>query len=270
VAGTIGHGIVNYTQIGPLPLSGGIAGGLSAVLLSYWFRFPTSGSVALVSSTIGSLLAIGKLGAIQWHGVGKVAISLFGSIFVGFAGGALVFVILLALLARVDYRTGMRAMRLQYVSVALQAFGYGANDAEKMMGLIVAALLIGHPSAPFVVPFWVIAAAVFAFAAGMAIGGARIARTIGGKLFTIRPLHALSFQIAAAATVLTAAALGGPLSTTEATASSILGVGAAANPRAVRWLVARDLVLAWVITVPVGAICGVALTLLLQATHAVR
>ena len=270
VAGTIGHDIVNYPRIGALPLSGGIAGGLCAVLLAYWLRFPTSGSVALLSSTFGSLLSLGRLDAIQWHGVAKVAGSLFGSIIVGFAVGALAYVILLALLARVNYETGMRVMRLQYAAVALQAFGYGANDAEKMMGLIVAATLIGNAGAPFVVPLWVVAAAVGAFAVGMAIGGIRIARTIGGKLFTIRPLHALAFQIAAATTVLTAARLGGPLSTTETTASAIMGVGAIAKPRAVHWQVARELVLAWLITVPSGIFCGLAVTLVLQATNLVH
>lgn len=269
VAATIGRGVVDYQVVGALPLCGGIAGALSAVLLAYAIRFPTSGSVALMGATVGSLLALHELNAIRWQVVEKVAISLFGSIVVGFAAGALVYAVLLALLRGVDYRTGMRVTRLQYGSVTLQAFGYGANDAEKMMGLMVAATMVGKPTAHFGVPLWIVVVAVTAFALGMAIGGVRIARTIGGRLFRIRPLHALAFQIASAGTVLTASALGGPLSSTETTASAILGVGTVANPRALRWQVAREMILAWLLTLPVGMACGWTATLIFKITHLV-
>ena len=161
-------------------------------------------------------------------------------------------------------------MRLQYLTVFAQAVGYGSNDAEKMMGLVVAATLLGNTKSLFVVPLWVIVLSVLAFATGMAVGGARVAKTIGGKLFRIRPLHALCFQLAAAATVIAASAIGGPLSTTESTASAILGVGAVSNPRGLRWQVARDLVGAWFLTVPAGLGCGMLATLVLRpALHGV-
>jgi len=256
VAQTIGHGIVDYREAGLLPLLGALGGGIMAMLLAYAIGVPVSASVALVSATIGSLAVTRKLGLLMWSGVAKVGISLVASIVVGFVAGAIAYTVLVVLLRSASLRTGLRLMRLQYASVALQALGYGANDAEKMMGLIVAATVIGTPGTAFVVPLWAIVVSVAAFATGMAVGGTRVAKTVGGKLFHIRPIHALSFQTAAAATVLTAASLGGPLSTTEATASAIMGVGAAANPRALRWAVARELVLAWFLTAPIGLVTG--------------
>lgn len=237
-----------------------MAGGILALLAAYAARIPISASVALVSATIGSLLVTHQLQKLMWSGVAKVGVSLIGSIVVGFIAGAFVYTLAVLAFRNVNLRTGVRLMRLQYVSIALQAIGYGANDAEKIMGLIVAATVIGVPGASFAVPLWVVAVSIAAFALGLAIGGARIAKTVGGKLFRIRPLHALSFQVASAATVLTASSLGAPLSTTETTASAILGVGAADNPRALRWQVARDLVLAWLLTAPVGLIAGVVAT----------
>ncbi len=196
-----------------------------------------------------------------------MAISLFGSIVVGFVAGAAIYALLRRLLIGVDLSTGMRIMRLQYGSVALQALGYGANDAEKTMGLIAAALLIGHNDARFSVPAWVIVASVTAFALGMAIGGVRIARTVAGKLFLIRPLHGLSFQLAAAGTVLAAAAAGGPLSTTETTASAMIGVGAVSNPRTLHGDAVRTMLVTWVVTVPSGLLWGYLATIILRSLH---
>ena len=264
VAHTLGHGIVDYRAAGSLPLMGGMAGGILALLAAYAARVPVSASVALVSATIGSLLVTHQMHQLMWSGVAKVGVSLIASMIVGFIAGALVYALAVLSFRNVNLRTGMRLMRLQYLSVTLQAIGYGANDAEKIMGLIAAAILIGSPGAAFAVPLWVVALSIAAFAVGMAAGGMRVAKTVGGKLFRIRPLHALSFQLASAATVLTASALGGPLSTTETTASAIMGVGATDNPRALRWQVARELVIAWLLTAPVGLMTGIVATYLLH------
>jgi inorganic phosphate transporter, PiT family len=264
VAGTIGHGIVNYQLAGFTPLAAGILGGMGAILFAYSMRFPTSASVALVSATIGSLLVIHEQQLIVWSGVEKVAFSLAGSIVVGFVSGGLMYILAWLLFSRLDFTTGKRLVQLQYVTVFAQAVGYGSNDAEKMMGLIVAGTLLGSSSAVFTVPLWVIFVSIGAFAVGMAVGGMRVAKTIGGKLFRIRPLHALCFQLAAAGTVIAAASLGGPLSTTETTASAMMGVGAASNPRSLRYQIARDLVAAWFLTVPIGLAFGAVATLILR------
>jgi PiT family inorganic phosphate transporter len=264
VASTMGHGIVDYRQAGAIPLEGGILGGIASLLAAYAFRIPTSASVGLVSAMVGSLWASHEQQLIVWPGVVKVGYSLVGSIVVGWLAGACVYVLGWIVLSRVNFKTGARIMKLQNVTVAAQALGYGANDAEKMMGLMTAGMVLGSPDSGFRVPLWIIIISIAAFAAGTAIGGIRVAKTIGGKIFRIRPLHALSFQLAAAATVLGAAALGGPLSTTQTTASAILGVGAASSPRTVRWHVAVAMVAAWFLTVPVGLVCGFLATLALR------
>jgi PiT family inorganic phosphate transporter len=233
----------------------------------YFARVPVSGSVALVGSMVGSLWAGPGLPAVNWHGVDKVAVVLILSPVVGFLAGALAYAIVLLVLSFVSRRTGDRLMQLQFVTVALQALGYGANDGERTVGLFAAAVLVTGGGAPFATPFWTIALTAAAFAVGMALGGMRIARTIGDRLFSIRPPHALAFQFAAAVTVLGAAAIGGPISSTETTTSAIFGVGASDNPRTLHWLTAFRIVGSWLLTAPAALGAGALATLVLRLFH---
>jgi inorganic phosphate transporter, PiT family len=263
VAATIGKGIVDYAAAGTPMLLAGLVGALGAVLLSYAARLPTSMSLALVSAMIGALLAGPGLSGLHWSGVRTVALAMGLSIGAGFGAGAAVYAMLRFLLRPVSRAMGDRLMYLQYATVGLQALGYGANDAEKMMGMMAMAASLGSAAAAsgsLAVPLWAILLSVLAFATGMAFGGLRVARTVGGKLFTIRPLHALSFQLAAGITVMAASLFGGPLSTTETTATAIMGTGAATNARMLHWHVAAHIVLAWFVTIPtalaLGALAG--------------
>jgi inorganic phosphate transporter, PiT family len=259
VAATIGKGIVDYAAAGTPMLLAGLTGALGTVLISYAARLPTSMSLALVSAMIGALLTGPGLASVHWGGIRTVAYSMGFSILAGFLIGAAIYVMLRFALRPVSRTAGDRLMRLQYAAVALQALGYGANDAEKMMGVMAIAVSLGAATTPagrLVVPLWVIGVSVAAFAVGMALGGMRVAKTVGGKLFQIRPLHALAFQLAAGATVMMASLHGGPLSTTETTASAIIGVGAAANARLLHWQVAARIVLAWFVTIPAALLLG--------------
>jgi len=252
VAATLGAGIADYSTVGMPLLLAAIGASLAAVLLSYAMRFPTMMSLSLVSAMVGSLLVGHGADVVHWPGVIKVVVSAFGSALAGFVMGALAFSLLNVLLRPVSRATGDHLMKLQYGTVGLQALGYGANDAEKMMGLMAAAVVPQVAGHAFHVPLWAIAAAIAAFGGGLAIGGMRVAKTVGGKLFTIRPEHALAFQAAAGVTVMAASFAGAPLSTTETTASAIVGVGAIARPRRVYWRVVARLVGAWLITMPVA------------------
>jgi inorganic phosphate transporter, PiT family len=256
VAATLGAGVADYATIGAPLLLAAVLASLVVVLIAYSARVPTMMTLALISAMVGSLLVTRGPAALHWAGVVKVLVSTFGSAFVGFCIGALAFALLRFLLKPVTRATGERVMRLQYLTVALQALGYGANDAEKMMGLMAAAGAVQASGHAFAVPVWAIVSSIAAFAAGLLFGGVRVARTIGGRLFSIRPVHALAYQAAAGATVLAASALGGPLSTTETTASAIIGVGAVSRFRRVHWDVVRRIVLAWLITAPAGLAAG--------------
>jgi inorganic phosphate transporter, PiT family len=252
VARTIGSGIADFHQVGLTPLVAAIVGALAAVGASYAASAPTSMSVALVAAMIGSLWAGPGIAGIHWSGVIAVGISMVGSVIVGAVSGALAYALVVALLKRVRRPAADRLLRLQYATVALMALGYGANDLEKSVGLFAAATA----PATFSVPLWTLAVSILCFALGMAFGGVRVARTVGGKLFSIRPHHALAFQLASSVTVIGAAHFGGPLSTTQTAAAAIVGAGAAADPRAIRWQVVRNIALSWGATIPLALAAG--------------
>jgi PiT family inorganic phosphate transporter len=233
-----------------------VVASLVVVLGAYAMRVPTMMSLALVSAMVGSLLVGPGPSVIHWYGAIKVVVSNFGSAVIGFSVGFLAYSILRLLLLPLNRTIGNRIMQLQYATVALQALGYGANDAEKMMGMIAAAAALHAGSHVFQVSLWVITVSVAAFAVGLIFGGARVAKTVGGKLFKIHPEYALAFQGAAGSTVITAALLGAPLSTTETTGSAIVGVGAAARPRRVHWNVVGRILAAWALTMPAGLAVG--------------
>jgi inorganic phosphate transporter, PiT family len=257
VATTIGSGIGDYAKVGNAWLLTAVIASLCAVLLAYVHRIPTPMSLALVSAMVGSLWVGPGLDVVRWDGVAKVAIASVGAPLAGFSFGALAFVTLQFLLRPATRQTGDRVMMLQYGSAGLQALAYGANDAEKAIGLILAAAAITGPGAWLGVPLHTIAVCTLAFGFGMAVGGARVAKTIGGKIFTIRPEHALAFQTAAGSTVLVSSLAGAPLSTTQTTAAAIVGVGTAVNRRGVHWAIARRIVLTWFMTVPAGLAAGI-------------
>lgn len=263
VASTIATGIADYPHLGAALLGAGIAGGIVTRIVMYYLSVPTSGSMALVGGMVGSLWAGPGLSAVNWHGVGKVVIALVASPFVGFFAGALAYAIVLLILSFVSRRTGDGIMRLQWATIALQALGYGANDAEKTVGLFAAALLVAGGGTAFATPFWTIALTALAFTTGMVVGGLRIARTVGNRLFSIRPPHALAFQFAAALTVIAAASFGGPVSSTQTTTSAILGVGASDNPRTLHWQTAFRIVASWFLTAPIALGAGALATVIL-------
>lgn len=264
VASTIAYGIADYQHLGPSLLGAGIAGGIVTRLVMYYASVPSSGSVALVGAMVGSIWAGPGLAAVEIHGVEKVAIALVVSPVVGFIAGAAVYAILLLVLSFVSRRTGDRMMQLQWGTVTLQALGYGANDAEKTIGLFAAAMVVAGGGQSFATPFWMIALTAVTFTAGMILGGMRIARTIGSRLYSIRPPHALAFQFAAAATVIGAAAFGAPVSSTQAATSAILGVGASDNPRTLHWQTVARIVGSWVFTAPTALCAGALATTVLR------
>jgi PiT family inorganic phosphate transporter len=258
VARTAGSGIADFRTVGEATLLAAFAGALATIGAAYAARVPTSLTAALFSSMVGALWVGPGLAAVRWSGIEKVAISMAGSVVIGLIAGAVAYSVIAWILARVHRPIAERIISLQWLSAGLLAMGYGANDMEKSAGLLAAAV----QTSTFSVPTWTLAVAACGFAAGLALGGVRVAKTIGGKLFSIRSHHALAAQSASAMTVIGAALIGGPLSTTDTSASSLVGVGAAYNPRVVRWRVVGEIAVAWIITIPAalcaGALAGVA------------
>lgn len=252
VAQTTGSGLADYATVGAAQLFAAIAGAIAAVSATFAARVPTSISAALFASMVGALWSGPGLAAVRWQGVELVAISLVGSVVIGAGGGAIAYAAIAWVLARVHRPTGERIVGFQHLTTLALAMAYGSNDLERTAGLLGAAVSAGR----FSVPTWTFVAAGVAFVVGLVAGGGRIARTVGGKLFSIRPHSALAAEVSSAATVIGSSLLGGPLSTTAVAASALVGVGAAVDPRAIHWRAAAQIALAWVVTVPAALAAG--------------
>ena len=259
VAKTVGSGIVGTT----VPLHAITAALVAAIawnLLTWYRGIPSSSSHALIGSLLGAGIASLGIGAAHWSVLlNKVAIPLLLSPIVGFLAALWLMRLLVKLFAsQPPKRVGPIFRRTQLVSAAFMAFSHGGNDAQKTMGIITLALVSSGALSSFHVPLWVVALSAAAMAAGTLAGGRRIIHTMGTRLAHLEPIHGFAAETAAASVIQLASRLGFPLSTTHVISSGILGVGAARRVNAVRWGVARTMVGAWLLTIPVTAILGFA------------
>ena len=226
-------------------------------LITWRLGIPSSSSHALIGGLLGAVIvAVGTSAIIVDGVVGKVILPLAGSPIAGVIGGFLLMVILLNLFQRANpRRINERFRRLQVLSAAFMAFSHGSNDAQKTMGIMTLALIsagILPPDAK--VPLWVIVLAASAISFGTAAGGWRIIRTMGQRVVKLDPVHGFAAETTAATIILGASQFGMPVSTTHVISSAIIGVGASDRLSAVRWGVARNIVIAWVLTIPASAI----------------
>jgi PiT family inorganic phosphate transporter len=196
-------------------------------------------------------------------GVAKVMVFLLASVLLGFLGGFwLMKMTRLALRgAKVGVNRSMK--RMQWFTTGVQTFAHGANDAQKQMALI-AMLLMAMGSSSMEVPLWVRIACALAIALGTLGGGYRIMRTVGRKIFKIRPVHALVAQTNSSMTVIFSTLLGAPVSSTQVVTSGVMGVGTAENHKLVHWRVGKDLVVSWFITIPATAVLAAILVLVMR------
>jgi PiT family inorganic phosphate transporter len=226
-------------------------------LVTWYFGMPSSSSHALIGGLIGAALA--SAGTVKWNGViDKVIIPMVVSPIVGFTLAGLVMLAVLWI-----FRNG-RPRRLtvgfrhaQTLSAAAMALGHGLQDAQKTMGVIVLALVVGGFHQGFAVPWWVILLSAGALSAGTYSGGWRIMRTLGRRIIDLDPPRGFAAETTASAVLYTTAfAFAAPISTTQTITSSILGVGATKRLSAVRWGVAGNIVVAWVLTIPMAALAA--------------
>ena len=222
--------------------------------LSWFFGIQSSSSHALVGGLIGSALLASGPDAIQTPGLLKVLLSLFLSPPFGLLIGFLFMQTIYILFQNATPRISVLFKRLQILTAFSLGLSYGANDAQKPMGLITLGLVIAGMQQSFQVPVWVIAASAGAMSLGALTGGWRLIHTLGGRIYKIRPIHAFASQAAAAMVVLGASLTGGPVSTTQVISSAIKGAGAAERLTKVRWQVAQTMLVAWVMTIPATAI----------------
>jgi inorganic phosphate transporter, PiT family len=259
VASTVGSGIIDAPQGMPglIVVLSALIGAIVWNLITWWFGLPSSSSHALIGGLVGAALA--SAGGVQWNGVmAKVVIPMVLSPIVGFTLAALVMMALLWIFRNGRPRrlsTGFR--HAQTVSAAAMALGHGLQDAQKTMGVIVLALVVGGYHEGFDIPWWVVLISAGALSAGTYAGGWRIMRTLGRRIIDLDPPRGFAAEVTASAVLYTTAfAFAAPISTTQTITSSILGVGATKRLSAVRWGVAGNIAVAWVLTIPMAALAA--------------
>ncbi len=260
VAATIAKGIVDQDAVTLEIVMAGLVGAITWNLITWLVGLPSSSSHALIGGMIGSAVAADGWGVVQWQGVkDKVLIP---SLIAPFLGVALGFAIILGLTWLIARRSPTKVNRVfrrgQLVSGGFVAFTHGTNDAQKTMGIIALALVAsGHLNADFdQLPTWVIASSALAMGAGTYVGGWRIIRTLGQRIAKIDPPQGFSAQTACASILWTTAHFGFPVSTTQTISGSVLGAGAIRGFSAVRWGVAGNILVAWILTLPAAGLVG--------------
>jgi len=255
VAATIGKGIVDASIINTTTVAAAMVGIVLWSSLAYYMGgLPTSESHALVAGLAGAGLATAGPTVLLWEGWSKVLIGLLFSTFLGFLGGLGI----MLLLYRVFYRSRPGTVRilfgrLQVLSAAFMAFSHGSNDGQKFIGVFTLALVLGGILPEFAVPVWVILLCAATMGIGTALGGWKIIRTMGIRLTKLQPIHGFSAETSAALVIEVASRFGIPLSTTHTIGTSIIGVGSIQRFSAVRWGVAGEIIMAWLLTFPA---CG--------------
>jgi PiT family inorganic phosphate transporter len=263
VAATVANGIVKADLITPTIVFGGLIGAITWNLITWWYGLPSSSSHALIGGVVGAALVAEGTDAVISDGlIGEVMIPALVAPTLAFAVAALSILCAYRVIARLHPGPVKRGFRLgQIVSGGLLALSHGTNDAQKTMGVITLALVANGTIAAddFHVPAWVVITSAAAIALGTYAGGWRIIRTLGTRIIKMDPPQGFAAESAGATVILASSHFGFPLSTTHTISGAVIGAGAAKRVSAVRWGVAGNIVMAWVLTIPAaGAIGAVA------------
>jgi PiT family inorganic phosphate transporter len=254
VAKTIGSDIVDSHVLTLDALMAGLLGALVWNLITWFFGIPSSSSHALIGGLTGAVFISAGVHAIKLPGLYKVLIALFASPIIGFVFGYIVLRIIYFFAQSATPGINVFFKNGQFFTTTWLAFSYGANDGQKMIGVITLMLIVGGQMSKFAIPFWVTLFSASAMAAGTLLGGWRLIRTLGGKFYKIRPVHSFASQMTSAIVIFVASLIGLPVSATQIVSSSIIGVGSSERLGKVRWGVAGDILTAWLVTIPVSAL----------------
>lgn len=266
VAKTIGGEIVTSPQmVDSTVLIAALFAAIVWNLFTWKIGMPSSSSHALIGGVLGAVTISYGTGAINGNGVFVIVAGLIGSPVIAMFSGYVIMTLLFILFRNVGRsKVNYISLHIQSLSAAVMAFSHGSNDAQKCMGIITLALLSGGYIGELEVPFLVKIACAFAMCAGTSVGGWRIIRTVGNKIFRLEPVNGLAADINSALTIFTATFLHLPVSTTHVVTGSIMGVGWAKRFRAVHWNVAYSMVGAWVMTIPSTAAVGALVYILIR------
>lgn len=256
LAKTIGDEIVLPGSINMYVIIAALISAVAWNLLTWYLGLPSSSSHALIGGIIGSVIASVGWQELRMAGIQKVLITLFTSPLLGFIIGFIITHLIVMLCANASPKINGVFKKGQIFTAIALALSHGTNDAQKTMGIITMGLVTSGYLKEFVVPFWVIFICAGMIALGTSLGGWRLIKTLGSKFYKMRPVDSFSIQFSSAIVILGASMLGGPVSTTQVVSTAILGVGSAERINKVRWGVAGEIVIAWLLTIPATAAVG--------------
>jgi PiT family inorganic phosphate transporter len=265
VAKTIGTEVAPPDSITITVLFAALAGASIWNLLTWFFGIPSSSSHALIGGILGAVIIGSGFGVVRLNGLLLIAVTLFSSPIIGFIIGGILMRLTLWLARDASPKANVFFKYAQVPTAIAMALSHGTNDAQKTMGIITLGLVVLGYQSEFFVPVWVTLISAAAIAAGTAAGGWRIIHTLGGKFYRVRPVHSFTSQFTSSIVILVASLLGGPVSTTQVVSSSILGVGASQRVSQVRWSVLREIIVAWLLTVPAAGVLSALLFLLFRS-----
>jgi inorganic phosphate transporter, PiT family len=256
VARTVGVGIVSAEVMDANVIFGALMGAISWQLITWWTGIPSSSSHALIGGLVGAGVTKAGIASIVWPGLLTTAAAIVLSPTLGFFLALLLVLVVSWLFVRANPRATEGTFRwLQFAASSAISLGHGGNDAQKTMGIIAVLLFSqGRLGGDFYVPFWVVLTCQAAMGLGTLIGGWRIVKTVGSKITRLTPVQGTCASTAGAIMLFSATYLGIPVSTTHTVTGSIIGVGAARKVSAVRWNIATNIVIAWIVTVPAAAL----------------
>ncbi|MGL4453703.1 MAG: inorganic phosphate transporter [Sarcina sp.] len=257
VAKTVGDGIVDSKHMPLWVIAAVLVAAIVWNLITWWFAIPSSSTCALIGALVGGGIAISKsFGAVGWEVLfNKFILWIFLSPIIGFVVGYILIVTLKQLLKKAKpQKMNKLFKRFQIISGVLLALDHGANDSQKSMGIITMSLVSGGFLSTFNVPLWVVFLCATAMGLGTSIGGKKIIKTMGNKVTKIDPMGGFAAQLSSSIVLFVATKLHAPVSTTQVMTSSLMGIGSEKSLKRVNWGMAKQIVAAWVITIPAAAI----------------
>lgn len=259
VAQTITSGIANPFELenGLTVILGALFAAIAWNLITWYFGIPSSSSHAIIGAITGAVIVAAGLQAVHFGGFLSILEGLLLSPIIAFVVGYLIYAIIKVLFKNANLaKTNKQFRSVQILTAAVQSYAHGTNDAQKSMGIITMALIVGGLHDTTDVPFWVQLSCATAMALGTSVGGWRIIKTVGGKIMKILPVNGVAADLTGAAVIFGATLIHLPVSTTHVISSAILGVGSSHRVKGVNWGIAKRMAITWVITLPISAMLG--------------
>ena len=265
VAATFGKGIIDPESTSLVLIIAALMGAAAWTALASYQGVPISVTHSLVGGLLGAGIAAAGTEIIMFGGMKKILLAMIFSPLAGFLGGGLLILLLYWAFRRATpHQVNKNFRRLQVLSAAWMSFSHGMNDAQNAMGIITMALVTYGFLPFFKVPIWVMVACALAMALGTSVGGWRVIKTMGKKVFNLKPVHGFAAETSASLVISAMSLIGAPISTTHVISTAIMGVGSTKRLSAVRWGIVRNIVIAWIITIPAAAITAAISYLLLN------